>query len=152
MRKFVEWLSRWFQGLGNRLTNPVVIDATRSWLANFSGCAATVFGFIITVFVYYGAWTADSETLRLNLLMTALVLTHIEAILCLFYIHRISLEALKAKVGAVEVSLDAQPVQQITVTSPQTVIQAAPLAAAPTPNGAVTTTTVVETKHDGPIL
>ena len=116
-------LSRWFKSLGNNLINPVVIDAARSWMANFSGVAASIFAFLICLIGYYG-WTAESETHRVWLLITALVLTHLEAILCLFYLHRVSLEALKAKVGAVEVSLDAQPVQQITVTSPQTVTQA----------------------------
>jgi len=124
-------LSAWFRRLGNSLINPIVIDAARSWMANFSGVAASVFAFLIVLMGYYG-WTADSENTRVGLLITALVLTHAEAILCLFYLHRVSLEALKAKVGAVEVSLDAQPVQQITVTSPQTVIQASPI-----PDGAV---------------
>lgn len=117
----------WWVRLGNRLINPNVIDSARSWFANFSGIAASVFAFLITGMAYYGAWSAQSENLRAGLLITALVMTHAEAILCLFYLHRVSLEALKAKVGAVEVSLDAQPVQQITVTSPQTVIQASPI-------------------------
>jgi hypothetical protein len=117
----------WLTALGHRLKNPEVIDASRSWMANFSGVAASIFAFLITCAAYWGAWTADSEGMRVGLLITALVLTHAEAILCLFYLHRVSLEALKAKVGAVEVSLDAQPVQQVTVTSPQTtIVQTAP--------------------------
>lgn len=142
----------WLKRLGNRLINPAVIDAARSWMANFSGVAASVFAFLITGMAYYGAWTAGSENLRAGLLITALVLTHAEAILCLFYLHRVSLEALKAKVGAVEVSLDAQPVQQITVTSPQTVIQASPIQTTGADATITTTTTGGAEVTDGKLL
>lgn len=139
----------WWARLGNRLINERVIDATRSWMANFSGVASSAFAFVITLLAYYGAWTADSEKLRIGLLITALVLTHLQAILCLFYLHRISLEALKAKIGAVEVNLDAQPVQQITVTSPTTVIQPpSPKAAGDTVDETITTVTTIKPAED----
>ena len=137
----------WLTALGRRLKNPEVIDAARSWMANFSGVAATMFAFAITAAAYWGAWTAESERLRVGLLFAALVLTHVEAILCLFYLHRVSLEALKAKVGTVEVSLDAQPVQQTIVQSPKTTIiqeAATPVAAE---DGTVTTLTNVKTSR-----
>lgn len=133
----------WLQRLGNRLINPLVIDATRSWFALFSAVAASVFALLITVwFVWPWAWNQETEATRIAALLTALVLTHAEAILCLFYLHRVSLEALKIKAGAVEVNLDAQPVQNITVQSPTTVIQAPP---------ATTTTTTTETTSESSI-
>lgn len=133
----------WVIRLGNRLVNPNVIDAVRSWFALGSGIATSLFAMAITIwFVWPWAWSVESEGSRIAALITALVLTHAEAILCLFYLHRVSLEALKIKAGAVEVNLDAQPIQQITVQSPQTVIQAAP-------NPGTTTVTTTETTDNG---
>lgn len=136
--------THWFQRLGNRLINPAVIDATRSWFAVGSGVATSLFAFVFTLwFVWPWAWSQTTELTRLGALVTAMVLTHAEAILCLFYLHRVSLEALKIKAGAVEVNLDAQPIQQVIVQSPQTVIQA-------TPSPAGTTTTTTEVRENGP--
>lgn len=108
---------RWVARLGTRLINPVVIDAVRSWFATLSGVAASAFSFIIVLLALFYA-----EVNMEVIFMTALVLTHIEAILCLFYLQRLSLESLKGKIGVVELEMETtnggqSPVQQTVRTT-----------------------------------
>lgn len=98
------------------LLRPDVIDAVRSWFATLSGVAASGFSFVIVILALVYAQTAAA-----TILLVALVLTHIEAILCLFYLQRLSLESLKGKVGVVELEMEttngSQPqIQQVVKT------------------------------------
>ena len=99
----------------NPLLRPDVIDAVRSWFATLSGIAASVFSFVIVILAL-----VFSQASAGTILITALVLTHIEAILCLFYLQRLSLESLKGKIGVVELEMEThgdQPqVQQLVKT------------------------------------
>ncbi len=86
----------------------------RSWFATLSGVAATAFSFAILLIACF-LLGAESHLI----LLVGLVFTHIEAILCLFYLQRISLESLKGKIGVVELEMETtngvQPQVQQTV-------------------------------------
>lgn len=89
-----------------------VIDALRSWFATLSGVAASGFAFVIVLMDYFSKHGPSP-----GFMLMALVLTHIEAILCLFYLQRLSLESLKGKIGVVELEMETTnggntPIQQ----------------------------------------
>jgi TRAP-type C4-dicarboxylate transport system permease small subunit len=94
----------WHNFLG-QLIRPDVIDATRSWFANLTAAAASIFAMAITAWMYYGAWSAESETLRISFLLTALVFTHLEVLFGIFYLHRVAMKSLDLKGGPVEIDI-----------------------------------------------
>ena len=105
-------IGHFFHRLGNNLINPVVVDSVRSWFATLSGVAATSFAFAIVLLQYYSVAGPSP-----GFMLTALVLTHLEAILCLFYLQRLTLESVKGKIGVVELEMETtnernEPVQQ----------------------------------------
>lgn len=105
----------WWHNFLRQLIRQDVIEAARSWFATLSGVAASTFAFIIALLGYWATNGVDT-----TLLILALVFTHIEAILCLFYLQRLSLESLKGKIGVVELEMEthgSQPqVQQVVKT------------------------------------
>ena len=113
---------RWYDPFKRAFLSPQVIDATRSWFANFSGFVATLFAIFITLLMYYGAWSTDTEVLRISFLLVAVVFTHVEVLICILYLHRVNLEALKLKSGNIEFEVETNadggtPQVQSTITT-----------------------------------
>lgn len=88
-------------------TSKTFIDAFRSWAANLTAICSSLFAMFITLLMYYGAWTAGTETLRISFLLVALVLTHTEVLFGIFYLHRITMKSLELK-GPSGVELEVQ--------------------------------------------
>lgn len=98
---------RWHNFL-RQLLRQEVIDATRSWFANLTAIVGTIFAATITGLMYWGAWSAETESLRLGFLFTALVLTHIEVMMGIAYLHRLAMKSIELNAGSVELDIQTE--------------------------------------------
>lgn len=101
-------------------TDGVFIEAFRSWAANLTAICASLFGMFITLLMYYGAWSAETEVLRITFLLTALVFTHLEVLFGIFYLHRVAMKSLELKGGNLELEVQTHDVQTVTKVTTET--------------------------------
>ena len=100
-------IGRWHNFL-SQLVRPEVIDATRSWFANLTAIASTIVALVLTGFLYWGAWTAETETIRISTIAAAVIITHVEVMMGIFYLHRLALKAVELNAGAVELDITTE--------------------------------------------
>jgi len=111
-------MKNFIKHIWSAVLNPVVIDAFRSWAANLTAVCASLFAMFITLLMYYGSWSAETEILRISFLLVALVLTHAEVLFGIFYLHRISMKSLELKgPSGVELEVTTHDVQTVTTVT-----------------------------------
>ena len=104
------------------MLSPVVIDAFRSWAANLTAVCASLFAMFITLLMYYGSWSAETEVLRITFLLVALVLTHAEVLFGIFYLHRIAMRSLELKgPSGIELEVTTHDVPLVAKVTTETV-------------------------------
>lgn len=103
------------------ITDTAFIDSFRSWAANLTAVCSSLFAMFITLLMYYGAWSAETEVLRISFLLVALVLTHAEVLFGIFYLHRISMKSLELKgPSGLELEVQTHDVQAVTKVTTET--------------------------------
>ena len=99
----------------NLLTDGKFIDSFRSWAANLTAVCSSLFAVFITLLMYYGVWSAETEVLRISFLLVALVLTHAEVLFGIFYLHRVAMKSLELKgPSGLELEVQTHDVQAVT--------------------------------------
>jgi len=77
-------------------------------MANLTAVASTIVALVLTGLLYFGAWSADSETIRVAGIVAATIITHIEVLVGIFYLHRLALKGLELNAGAVELDITTE--------------------------------------------
>lgn len=80
-------------------------------MANLTAVASSLAAIAITGLMYFGAWTAATEVLRLGFLFSALVFTHVEVLFGIFYLHRLAMKSLEVNAGSVELDIRTEQTQ-----------------------------------------
>lgn len=98
----------WWHNFLSQLLRQEVIEATRSWFANLTAAVSSIFAVVITGLMYWGSWSAETESMRLGFLFTALCLTHAEVLVGIFYLHRLAMKSIELNAGSVELDIQTE--------------------------------------------